>query len=250
MYVKNFTYLRNRENNMNQFTKSKTTLIIFASLLSLSLVAGTIKTDNPERKRSNSEAFSETVYEKFENLQEMISDENYVEARIGLEDLTKRRLNGFEEAMINQYIGWIDSSEGKYVEAANRFQNAIDSGALPNQVHFGLMHKLAEMYYVTNNNKKAIETLHQYYSEVDEIKDSILSLEANVYLKMKEYNKAISVLEKAIALADEPSEDLNLLLYATHLELSHEKEAAKVLDTLIKINPSKKDYWNSITKKQ
>ena len=213
-------------------------------------MAASIKTENPERKRSNSEAFTETVYKKFENLQKMISEEQYVDARVGLENLTKRRLNTFEEAQINQFIGWIDSAEGKYADAANRFQMAIDSDALPNPTHFGLMIHLTKMYYIGDENKKALETIDRYYSEVGEIKDSVLSLEANIYLKMKEYEKAIPVLKKAISLSDEPSENLNLLLYSVHLELDHDKEASEVLDTLIKINPSKKEYWNSISKSQ
>jgi len=228
-------------------SKKTLILLIVTGLFSQLLMAGSEKTGNPERKRSNSEAFTESVYKKFVKLQEMISDEKYKEARAGLVALTSKRLNNFEVANVNQYIGWVDSAEGDYVAAANRFKKAIDSDSLPNQAHFGMMLQMAQMYMAGDKYQKGIDTLKDYYNTVDEIRDSTYALEANAYSQLKQFRKAIVKLKKAISLADKPKEQWHYLLYSLHMELSQFREASKVLETLIQINPNKKDYWKRLS---
>lgn len=229
------------------FRKTQLTTALFAALFSCSVFAGALKTGNPERKRSSSEAFTEVVYKKFVKLQEMIADERYKEARAGLVELTSKRLNSFEVANVNQYIGWVDSAEGDYVAAAKRFQKAIDSDSLPNQAHFGMMLQMAQMYIAGEKYQKGIDSLQAYYNIVDEIKDATFAMEAHALSQLKQYRKAITTLKKAISLADEPKEKWYYLLYTLHMELSQFNEAAGVLETLIEINPNKKDYWKRLS---
>lgn len=227
--------------------KNKICILIIFCLSSQNLLAGSLKTGNPERKRSNSEAFTETVYKKFEKLQEMIADEMFAEARAGLNALLDRRLNKFEEAHVNQYIGWIDSGEGKYIEAAKRFKIAIDSDALPNQAHFGMMIQMSKLYMGGEKYQQALNVLHDYYKGVDEIEDKIFAYEANIYAQMKKYKQAIPVLKKAISLSEKPQEKWNYLLYSLYKQESKFQEASEVMELLISINPTKKDYWKNLS---
>ncbi|MBL4659440.1 MAG: hypothetical protein JKY19_03720 [Alcanivoracaceae bacterium] len=227
--------------------KRKLILLMIAGLFSQCLLATSIETGNPERKRTNSEAFTEVVYKKFVKLQEMIADENYVEARAGLVSLTSKRLNSFEIANVNQYIGWVDSAEGDYVAAAKRFQKAIDSDSLPNQAHFGMMLQMAQMYIAGEKYKKGVDILTAYYKVTDKISDSTFAMEAHAYSQLKQYRKAITKLIKAIGIAEKPKEQWNYLLYSLHMELSQFQKASVVLETLIKINPNKKDYWKRLS---
>jgi tetratricopeptide (TPR) repeat protein len=222
-------------------------LFVFIAFFTQSVFAGSQKTGNPERKRKNSEAFTESVYKKFVKLQEMISDEKYNEARAGLEALTTKKLNNFEIANVNQYIGWVDSAEGNYVAAAKRFQKALDSDSLPNRAHFGMMLQMAQMYMAGEKYQQGINVLNAYYKVVDEIKDSTFALEANAYSQLNNYVKAIEKLKIAISLADKPKERWYYLLYSLHMERSQFREAAKVLETLIAINPNKKEYWKRLS---
>jgi|GEM_PF-346068 len=225
----------------------KFTLVIYFIFFSQVSISGSEKTGNPERKKSDSSAFTETVYKKFVKLQEMIADEKYTEARKGLVALEAKRLNNFEVAQVNQYLGWIDSIEGHYDAAAGKFEKALASDSLPNQAHFGMMLQIAQMYVSAGKYKKGIASLKDYYRVTDEIKDTTFALEANAYAQLDEAAKAIPVLKKAISLADKPKESWNYLLYSLHMQLSQFQEAAKVLETLIKINPNKKDYWNRLS---
>lgn len=221
-------------------------LIVLSFQISF-LSAGEIKTGNPERERSNKEAMSESTFKKFTKLQEMIADEKYVEARSGLMALLEKRLNSFEKANVNQYIGWVDSAEGKYVAAANRFQKALDSDALPNQAHFPMMLQKAQILCGAGEFQKGLNSLHDYYKVTDAINDRTFVLEANAYAQLKKYRKAIPILKKAISLAEKPNEQWNYLLYSLHVELSQFLQASKVLETLIVINPNKEEYWKRLS---
>ena len=190
----------------------KIIFLVMVCGLSQGILAGSIETGNPVRERSNKEAMSETTYKRFVKLQEMIADSKYVEARTGLEALTAKRLNNFETANVNQYIGWIDSAEGKYVAAAKRFQIALDSDALPNQAHFSMMLQMAQMYIGGGEYQKGINALNAYYKVTDEITDTTFALEANAYSQLKKYAKAIPILKKAISLSDTPKENWELFV--------------------------------------
>ncbi len=230
---------------MNKIYK---TTIILIGLLSFSMsIAGELKTGNPERKRKSNEAMSELIYKKFVKLQEMIADAKYTEARTGLIALTKKRLNGFEVANVNQYLGWIDSLEGKYAAAAKKFQIALDSEALPNQAHFPMMLQVAQMLFAAEDYKAGLNMIQKYYKVTDAIEDNTFAMEANGYAQLKQYSKAVPPLKKAIELSDKPKESWHYLLYSLYMQQSKFLQASKVLEQLIAINPNKEDYWKRLS---
>jgi tetratricopeptide (TPR) repeat protein len=222
-------------------------LVILLSFNSVSVLAGSIKTGNPKRERSNSEAMTELIYKKFVKMQELIAEEQYVEARAGLEQLTQRRINSFERAKINQFIGWIDSAEEKFVAASKRLQIAIDADALSDQAHFSIMLQKAQMLAGDGKYQDSINALKEYYKVVDEIKDSTFYFEASIYAQMDKFRLSINALKKAISLEDKPNESWHYLLYNLHMQLSEFKEAAVALEDLIKINPNKETYWTKLS---
>jgi tetratricopeptide (TPR) repeat protein len=222
-------------------------LVLVLTLISFNVFAGFEVTNNPVRERTNKEAPSQAVYEKFVKLQEMIADGNLIEARAGLVALTERRLNGHETALINQFIGYVDLTEEKYPAAAKRFKEALAADSLPNTSQFDLMRQLAQIYIGDGEYQKGIDALHDYYKVTDKIDDKTLVLEANAYGRMDNYKKAIPILKKAISLSGKPEEQWNYLLFSYHMQLSQYTEAAKVLEYLISINPEKEEYFKRLS---
>ena len=221
-------------------------LLVISASINISL-AGSFKTGNPVRERSSKEAMTESIYKKFVKLQEMLADEKYVEARAGLMALTEKRLNGFERASINQFLGWVESAQEKFDAAAARLQKAIDADALPNQAHFSMMLQKAQMLAGAGKYQRAINDMQKYYGVTDEIKDSTYYFEASIYAQMDKFKPAISALKKAIKLSDKPIESWHYLLYNLHMQLSEYKQASQALETLIKINPGKENYWTKLS---
>ncbi|VAW40818.1 hypothetical protein MNBD_GAMMA01-1932 [hydrothermal vent metagenome] len=222
---------------------SKYILLFIVSVFTHSVFAGSLKTDNPVRERSNKEAMTETVYKKFVKLQEMIADSKYVAARTGLNALLNKRLNSFEKAQIHQFLAWVDSAEDKFTSASKHLQIAIDSDALPNIAQFNMMLQMAQMLAGAGKYQQAIDALHRYYKVTDEIQDTTFNFEAQLYAQLDKFKPAIVVLKKAIDLADKPKEPWHYLLFNLHMQLSEFSQAAAALEVLIKINPNKRDYW-------
>ena len=219
-------------------------LILLSSFFTQVVLAGSFKTGNPIRERNNKEGMTEGIYKDFVKLQEMVADGKNVEARAGLTEVSKKkRINNFERASVHQFLGFVDAAEEKYVSAGKNFQIAIDSDALQNVAHFGVMQQQAQLIAASGDYPKAIESLKNYYKVTDEIKDSTFYFEASVYAQMDKFKLAIVALKKSIELADEPIESRQYLLYNLHMQLSEFREAAIALELLVKLNPNKRDYW-------
>lgn len=227
---------------MKKYRKSLLLLLVF-NLSSQVVVAGSIKTGNPERERANKEAMTESTYKKFVKLQEMYADGKYTEARAGFKDMASKRLNDFEKANVNQFLGWVDYADEKYISASRYLQVAIDSDALPNQAHFSMMLQLAQIIAASEKYQEAVNALEKYYKITDEIKDSTFYFEASLYAQMEKYRPAITALKKSIELSDKPIEARLYLLFNLHMQLSEFKQAAQALENLIVLNPNKRDYW-------
>ncbi len=227
---------------MNKNTKYGLLLIVVGMFSQVAL-AGTLKTGNPVRERANKEAMTESTYKKFVKLQEMYADGKYTEARAGFKDMASKRLNEFEKANVNQFLGWVDYADEKYDSASRYLQIAIDSDALPNQAHFSMMLQQAQIIAASGKYQESINALKKYYKITDEIKDTTFYFEAGVYAQMEKYRLAITPLKKSIELSDKPIETRQYLLFNLHMQLSEFKQAAQALETLIVINPNKRDYW-------
>ena len=107
---------------------------------------------------------------------------------------------------------------------------------------------MAQIQIGDGDYQKGLDTLHEYYKVTDKIKDSTFALESKAYASLNDnFKKAIPLMKKAISLSDEPRENWYYFLYSLHMQLSQFSEAAKVLETLIKINPNKKDYWKRLS---
>ncbi len=227
---------------MNKNTKFLLLLAVI-SLFSQVVFAGVMKTGNPIRERENKGGMTESIAKKFVKLQEMVADSKNVEARAGLTALLAKRLNNYEKANVNQFLGWVDYAEEKYRSAGKYLQVAIDSDALHNQAHFSVMLQQAQIIAASGDYQKAIDSIHRYYKVTDEIKDSTFYLEASIYAQMEKYRLAIKALKKAIELSDKPVESWYYLLFNLHMQLSEFKQASQSLEVLIKLNPNKRDYW-------
>ena len=223
--------------------KKLTLLLTLFPLLSFS---GTFKTGNPVRERSSKEAMTESIHKKFEKFQEMIAEEKYTEAKSGLTALTAKRLNGFEKASIEQFLGWAESLLDNHDAAARHLQNAIDADALPNRAQFSMMLQLSQMHAGAGKYKKSISALEKYYKVTDEVKDSTFNYEASIYTQLANYRKALKAINKAIELEDKPHERWHNLRFNLYMLMSDFKNAATEIEFLIKLNPSKKEYWKKL----
>ena len=221
-------------------------IIVVLCILPMLSFAGSVKTGNPERERSTKENMTESVYKKFEKFQEMIADGKYQAAKDGLTALTARRLNGFEKAQVEQFLGWAESSLNNYSAAIKHIKNAIATNALTNRGHFSMMLQLSQMYAGQGQYDKALKALDDYYKVTDEIKDTTFYYEASLNAQLQRYSKALKALNKAIELEDKPHETWHKLRYSLYMLVKNYQKAAKEAEYLVSLKPNKKEYWDNL----
>ncbi|MCF6300142.1 MAG: hypothetical protein L3J52_03340, partial [Proteobacteria bacterium] len=145
-------------------------MIAYSSLLS----AGTLKTDNPERKPKTQVLMTEPQSKKINKYTEMLADERYDEAKSGLTSMLAktRDRDAYVQSVIYQLLGHIDSSQGKYTGAAVNFKKSIDLDALPNRTHFSMMLQYAQLLMLGEDNVNGLKALDAYFAVASEIPDS------------------------------------------------------------------------------
>jgi len=228
----------------------KKTVIILCLLCVGSVWAGTLKTGNPERKPSGSVGvMTEPQGKKIERFSEFIADEKYDEARSGLNAMLER-LNdrdAYVKGIVYQLLGHLESTAGKYQNAAKYFKQSIDTDALPNSTHFNMMLQRAQLLMIGGNHRAGLAALDEYFNVVDEIPDSAFAIKANAHAQLEEFREVKNAIKQAISLADKPKENWYQLLLAAHSELSEYREMADVLKILIAMSPEKKTYYMQLS---
>lgn len=219
-------------------------------LTSTSLLAASLKTDNPERKPSAQVIMSEVQSKRVTKLSEFLADEKYAEAKSGLEALlakTNPKRDAYFQSLLHQLLGHAASAQGDFKATARHFQKSIDLDAMPNATHFSMMLQLAQIKMADQDYQGVLKSLDEYFKVVDEIPDKAFAVKANTHAQLEQYREAQKAIKQAIALADKPNETWYQLLLSTHAELSEYKQMAEVLKILVELSPNKKIYWKQLS---
>lgn len=227
----------------------KNFIVLFFSLITFAVSAGSLKTDNPIRKPSGQVGvMTEPQSKKITRYSEMLADEKYAEAKSGLTAmLAKSGVSGYVQAVIYQLLGHIDSLNGNYGSSAINFKKSIDLDAMPNTTHFQMMLQHAQLLMLNEDHRGGLKSLDAYFAVVDEIPDSAFAIKANAHAQLEQFREGKAAIKQAIQLADKPKESWYQLLLAFHSELTEYREMADVLQTLITIAPNKQTYWMQLS---
>lgn len=218
-------------------------------LLSTGLIAGSLKTGNPERKPKTQVLMTEQQSKRINKYSEFLADEKYAEAKSGLQAMLAKTgsRDAYVQSVIHQLLGHIASAQGRYGETAKHFKKSIDLDALPNRTHFGMMLQLAQIKMINKDYRGALKSLDEYFATADEIPDTAFAIKANTHAQMEQFRETKKAIKQAIELTDKPKETWYQLLLAAHAELSEYREMADVLKILIKLSPNKKVYWKQLS---
>jgi len=114
-----------------------------------------------ERKERGS-LIGERTFRRLSAIHEQLGENQYAEALKGLRALESGNLNDYESAMVNQTFGYVYAAQGKYDEAIPYFEKALQSDALPNAGHFGLMYSLAQLYAGQEKHQRTVDLMLEY----------------------------------------------------------------------------------------
>ena len=202
---------------------------------------------NYRERKPKITGLSERTYKALERLQVMIGENQARQALPELQDLLER-VDGanYEEAVVEQTIGFAHASLEQYDQALVHWNRAINLNALPNNAHFSMMIQSAQLEMARDNFRETLQILDEWFASAEEIKLMGYELQAQALTSLNEYRPAITAIKQAISRCEKPKETWYQLLMALHVELKEFREAADVLKILVTEYPQKRKYWTQL----
>lgn len=222
------------------------TLAGFGMVQTASAQAGSETLACGEEREIEQGLMSEGVYNRLNNASEAIGEEKYDEATKIMEDLADSSLSDYEEATVQQYLGFLAAQRERYRDAIGHFEKAIRLNAMPNSTHFDMILQVAQLYNAIGDYDAALKQLDFWFcvsTEEAQKQAEVWVLKASLHIQKEEWREALSAIDQALAVATEPKEDWYRVKLGALLELEEYADAGEVLKTLIQMSPDRKEYW-------
>lgn len=203
-----------------------------------------------EEREIDQGTMTESVYNRMNEAFEKIGEEEYAEARRDLERLADASLSNFEQASVEQALGFLAAQREDYRAAIEHFSEAIRLDQLPNSTHFEMILQVAQLHNALREFDQALEQLEFWFCVSTEEAQKVAEvwvLKASLHLQKDEYEEALVAIDQAIELADDPQESWYRVKLGVLLELERYAPAVDVLKTLINIDPDRKEYWMQLS---
>ncbi|ROR98838.1 tetratricopeptide repeat protein [Sinobacterium caligoides] len=216
---------------------------------SLGQAAAEEKKKSTEKTRKTP-AISAKIYKKLEKAQEYSEAEQFNDALKVLNDIKANsgKMNGYEKATMWNFYSFVYYSQENYKKVLEAYRNVLaQSPDIPLQMEYQTKYQMGQLYFVTEDYKRAISTLEDWFRVDPMAKDNANArvLLAQGYYQTKKYDKALSQIEEAMritrAKGKEAKENWYLLMRVLYYEKGDMKKVAWVLEELTRRWP-KKDY--------
>jgi tetratricopeptide (TPR) repeat protein len=163
-----------------------------------------------------------------------------------LRDLSDSRLTDFEQATVQQAMGFIAAQREQYRDAIRYFSDAIRLDVMRNETHFEMILQVAQLHNALGEYERALEQLDFWFCVSNEEAHKVAEvwvLKASLHLQNEDWEEALAAIDEALTLAEEPEEQWYRLKLGILLELERYDPAVDVVKTLIGIDPDRKNYW-------
>jgi tetratricopeptide (TPR) repeat protein len=227
--------------------------IVLTLLLAIG-VAGTAdarkKTKEGEEEDQTQFTLSESMSKKLTTAMEAIQADppEYAKAEETLKALERRskRLKPYENALVYQFLGHVESGQDRYPEALVYFEKCLVLDALPIQSQLQTRFNVAQLYIVTEQFQEAVDTLKKWFEEASKPTSAAYYMLAIAYYQLDEIEEAIVPAETSVRIAKKPKEAWLQLLIGLYYESKQYEKAVDPLKAVLIMNP-KKTYWKQLS---
>lgn len=184
------------------------------------------------------------TYKQLTSVQKKLAEDDFIGAIASLDKLAEsKRLNSYERALVYQTYAFAYSGKEQYVKAIDAFEKCLATGAMPASQALDIRYNMGQLYLVTGNPRKGIDTLEAWFEVAENPAPTAYILVANAYIQLEDHASALIWAEKAVAKAKQPRETWLQLLMALYFEKKDFPKVAGVLERLVARAPEKKQYW-------
>lgn len=189
-------------------------------------------------------SLSRAVHGQLSRADQLTRQERYGEARRVLDELLESlRDEPYGRALAEQTYAYTCIGQGAYREAVGHLRKALQADALPEDVGQRLRYTLAQLLFQEGDPGTALETLMTWLDGESNPRPEARVLLAQVYRRLRQWLPAMEQMRLAMAQAKPPPESWSRLLVALYLEGGRYREAAALLESLVRRFPDQAGYW-------
>lgn len=224
-----------------------------AVVLSLALAVGTgiagEAKNKPVRPPSKqTQTLRADTYKKMEVVQTAFDNKDYPGAIRALDEINARadKLNDYERAMLWNYYAAVRYAQNDVKGAIAAYSMVLKQPNLPEGLRNNSLYSLAQMYFISEDYKKAVVVLNRYLTTVENPSPDAHVLLAQAHYQTSDFRGAekslLTALRMARANQQPPKENWLALLRAVYYEQKEYDKSVKVLEALAG-RYIKDSYW-------
>ena len=208
--------------------------------------------EDEEQQSRGSATLDPAVAKVLQVVFEDLNAENYPAALAKLNDLINSRgarMKPYDKAITYQLRGQAYAATENYRAALRDFQQALNSGGLPEVNANGVRYVIAQLNFQLEDYNAAIRGLQEWINGGGTPDANAYYLLAAAYTQIQppKFRSAISPAEQAIALREEPKKGDHDLLNLIYSELNMGTKRSALLEKMINLWPGNGSYWRQLS---
>lgn len=187
-----------------------------------------------------------STYDAITKVQELSAKGQHVDALDRLSDIEAQvQKVPKERALFYQAKAYVLMTMGRFHEAPEAIEKALEPGTLPEATQQDLRYNLAQIYAQQEQFQKAAPVLEMWVAQSDRPDPQAVALLAYIYHEDKQFALAKRYIERA--LASKPKQiDWRKILLSCELELKAYAKARQTVFSLIGSEPMKVEHWRTL----
>jgi tetratricopeptide (TPR) repeat protein len=229
--------------NKNMKTRNHWLIAGFVTLLAVALAAPVSAQEKKTRKTKQTVAMSQQVYEKLQEIQELVEADQHAEAQAKIKEIQggKKKLSPYEAAQIWNLSAYDYYLQERYNDSIRSYEQVLKQPELPEALQQSVLKTLAQLQFTIEDYPLALETIKRLMALVEEPAADVFMLLGQAHFQMEDYEAAIPPIKTAIDMYKEqgrvPRENWLLLLRVCYWEMKDFPNMLIVLEELIEAYP-------------
>jgi tetratricopeptide (TPR) repeat protein len=149
----------------------------------------------------------------------------------------------YAKAMLLRDLAAAAAEKKDYAAAARYLDEALAQHGLSGPAEQQMRAQLSQLRMGSGDPKTVLANIEPRYKAGASLAPEELVALGAAYLKQNRYREALGPLQKGVAATRTPDVSWRRALYAAYVGVGQDKEAAQVLETVVRDQPSAKDDW-------
>ncbi len=215
----------------------------FVGLLTVLLASPLNAQEKKTRKTKHTVAMSQQIYEKLQEIQELVEADQHAEAQEKIKALQtrKKKMSPYEAAQIWNLSAYDYYLQERYEDAIRSYEQVLNQPDLPEALQQSVLKTLAQLQFTIEDYKLALVTIKRLMALVAEPAADVFMLLGQAHFQMEHYQQAIPPIKTAIDKFRNqgrvPRENWLLLLRVCYWEMKDFPNMLIVLEELIEAYP-------------